>query len=162
MKAGSSRKASAACGSADDADVRLNRNLWQGWKSHQACRDRASRRMYAKVDLTCSCCGYGQRGEGMPRDLLSNHVGFVVCLGFEAAVVGPEVDRIADASDTALVDLHVLAQSDMLLNDRAHHLCCLWPCDRKLHIGISLPETVEQRIPCEEAVVCLPGGGARL
>lgn len=50
----------------------------------------------------------------MPRDLLSDHVGFVVCLGFEAAVVGPEVDGIADASDTALVDLHMSARFDML------------------------------------------------
>ena len=50
----------------------------------------------------------------MPRDLLSDHVGFVVCLGFEAAVVGPEVDGIADASDTALVDLHMSARFDMV------------------------------------------------
>ena len=50
----------------------------------------------------------------MPRDLLSNHVGFVVRLGLEAAVVGPEVDGNADASDTALVDLHMSARSDML------------------------------------------------
>jgi hypothetical protein len=41
----------------------------------------------------------------MPGYLLSDHVGFVVRLDFEAAVVGPEVDGNADASDTALVDL---------------------------------------------------------
>ena len=41
----------------------------------------------------------------MPRDLLSDHVGFVVCLDLEAAVVGPEVNGNADASDAALVDL---------------------------------------------------------
>jgi hypothetical protein len=50
----------------------------------------------------------------MPRDLLSDHIGFVVCLGFEAAVVGPEVNGVADASDTALIDLHMSARSDML------------------------------------------------
>ena len=49
----------------------------------------------------------------MPRDLLSDHVGFVVRLGLEAAVVCPEVDRDTDASDTTLVDLHVSAQSHM-------------------------------------------------
>ena len=54
----------------------------------------------------------GNGREGMPRDLLSDHVGFVVCLGLEAAVVGPEVDGNADASDTALVDLHMSARSD--------------------------------------------------
>ena len=114
MKAGSSKKASAACRSADEADVRHNRNLEQGWKSHQACRDRALRREYAEVGATCSCCGYGQRGEGMPGDLLSDHFGFVVRLGLEAAVVCPEVDRNADASDTALVDLHMSARFDMV------------------------------------------------
>jgi len=41
----------------------------------------------------------------MPGYLLSDHVGFVVRLDFEAAVVGPEVDGDADASDAALVDL---------------------------------------------------------
>jgi hypothetical protein len=41
----------------------------------------------------------------MPGYLLSDHVGFVVRLDFEAAVVGPEIDGDADASDTALVDL---------------------------------------------------------
>ena len=50
----------------------------------------------------------------MPSDLLSDHVGFVVCLGLEATVVGPEVDGNADASDTALVDLHMSARSDVL------------------------------------------------
>ena len=48
----------------------------------------------------------------MPRDLLSNQLGFVVRLGFEATVVGPEIDGIADASDTALVDLLMSARSD--------------------------------------------------
>lgn len=41
----------------------------------------------------------------MPGNLLSDHVGFVVRLDLEAAVVGPEVDGNANASDTALVDL---------------------------------------------------------
>jgi hypothetical protein len=49
---------------------------------------------------------------GMPGDLLSDHIGFVVRLGLEATVVGPEVDRNADASDTTLVDLRVSARSD--------------------------------------------------
>jgi hypothetical protein len=38
------QKSIAAGGSADVTDVRLYRNLEQGWKSHQACRDRAARR----------------------------------------------------------------------------------------------------------------------
>ena len=143
MKAGSSRKASAACGSADDADVRLNRNLWQGWKSHQASRDRTSRRMYAKVGMTCSCCGYGQGREGMPENLLSSHVGIVVCLGLEAAVVGPEVDGNVDASDTAFVNLRLSAYSSVLHIDCTHHLCCLRPSDLELHVRISLPEAIE-------------------
>lgn len=42
----------------------------------------------------------------MPRDLLSDQIGFVVCLDFEAAVVGPEIDRNADAGDATLIDLH--------------------------------------------------------
>jgi len=98
----------------------------------------------------------------MPRDLLSDHVGFVVRLGFEAAVVGPEVDGIADASDTALVDLHMSAPSDMLLSDCAHHLCCLRSRNRKLHVCVSLPEAIEQRVPREESVVCLSGRCDRL
>jgi len=79
----------------------------------------------------------------MPSDLLSDHVGFVVCLGLEAAVVGPEVDGNADASDTALVNLHLSARSNMLSSGCAHHLCCLRSSNRKLHVGISLPEAVE-------------------
>ena len=98
----------------------------------------------------------------MPSDLLSDHVGFVVRLGFEAAVVGPEVDGIADASDTALVDLRVSAHSNLLLSNCAHHLCCLGSCNRKLHVCISLPEAVEQRISRKESVVCLSGRGDRL
>ena len=104
----------------------------------------------------------GNGGEGMPRDLLSDHVGFVVCLGLEAAVVGPEVDGNADASDTALVDLHMSARSDVLSSDRAHHLCCLRSRNRKFHVCISLPEAVEQRVPREKSVVSLTGRGDRL
>lgn len=98
----------------------------------------------------------------MPSDLLSDHVGFVVCLGLEAAVVGPEVDGNADASDTALVNLHSSARSNMLSSDCAHHLCCLRSRDRELHVGISLPEAVKQWVPREESVVCLTGRGDRL
>lgn len=47
----------------------------------------------------------------MPGNLLSDHIGLVIGLDLEAAVVGPEVDRNADASDSALVDLRVSAQS---------------------------------------------------
>lgn len=87
----------------------------------------------------------------MPRDLLSDQFGFVVRLGFEATVVGPEIDGIADASDTALVDLHVSARSNVLLSSGcAHHLCCLRSRDRELHVCISLPEAVEQRVSREE------------
>ena len=95
----------------------------------------------------------------MPSDLLSDHVGFVVCLGLEATVVGPEIDGIADASDTALVDLHMSARSDMLSSGCAHHLSCLRSRNRELHVCISLPEAVEQRVPREESVVCLTGRG---
>lgn len=104
----------------------------------------------------------GNGREGMPRDLLSDHVGFVVCLGLEAAVVGPEVGGNADASDTALVDLHMSARSDMLSSDCAHHLCCLRSRNREFHVRISLPEAVEQRVSREESVVCLAGRGDRL
>lgn len=98
----------------------------------------------------------------MPRDLLSDHLGFVVRLGLEATVVGPEIDGIADASDTALVDLHMSARSDMLSSGCAHHLCCLRSRDRELHVCISLPEAVEQRVSREESVVCLTSRGDRL
>lgn len=47
----------------------------------------------------------------MPEDLLSDHVGLVIGLDLEAAVVGPEVDRNANASDSALVNLRMSAQS---------------------------------------------------
>jgi hypothetical protein len=49
--------------------------------------------------------GMGRVRRGNARYLLSDHVGFVVCLDLEAAVVGPEVNGNADASDAALVDL---------------------------------------------------------
>ena len=104
----------------------------------------------------------GNGGEGMPRDLLSDHVGFVVRLGLEAAVVGPEVDGNADASDTALVDLHMSAQFNMLLSNHAHHLCCLRSRNRELQVCISLPEAIEQRVPRQESVVSLTGRGDRL
>jgi len=41
----------------------------------------------------------------MPVHLLSDHVGFVIRLDLEAAVVGPEINGDADASDAALVNL---------------------------------------------------------
>jgi hypothetical protein len=84
----------------------------------------------------------------------------VVRLGLEAAVVCPEVDRDADASDTALVYLHLLACApNMPSVHRAYHFCCLRPCDRELHVCISLPEAIEQRVSREESIVCLPGRG---
>lgn len=49
--------------------------------------------------------GMGRLRRGNARNLLSDHLGFVVCLDLEAAVVGPEVNGNADASDAALVDL---------------------------------------------------------
>jgi hypothetical protein len=98
----------------------------------------------------------------MPGNLLSDHVGFVVCLGLEAAVVGPKVDGNTDASDTALVDLCVSAQSHMLTIDCAHHLCCLRSGNRKFHVCISLPEPIEQGISRKESIVCLPGRSDRL
>jgi hypothetical protein len=49
--------------------------------------------------------GMGRVRRGNARYLLSNHLGFVVRLDLEAAVVGPEVNGNADASDAALVDL---------------------------------------------------------
>lgn len=83
----------------------------------------------------------------------------MVRLDFKAAVVGPEVDGDADAGDAALVDLHKLALSNMLPDDIAYHFCCLRSCNTKLHVCISLPETVEQRVSREETVVRLPGRG---
>lgn len=51
------------------------------------------------------CC-YGRgKGKGSPGNLLSDHVRVVIRLHLEAAVVSPKVDRGANASDTALVDL---------------------------------------------------------
>jgi hypothetical protein len=41
----------------------------------------------------------------MPVYLLSDHVWLVVRLNLEAAVVGPEVNGNANASDAALIDL---------------------------------------------------------
>ena len=43
--------------------------------------------------------------KGLPRYSLSDHIDVVVCLDLEAAVIGPEVNRYADACDAALVDL---------------------------------------------------------
>lgn len=43
----------------------------------------------------------------MPGYLLSDHVGVVVGFHSKGTVVGPEIDRNADASDAALVDLQV-------------------------------------------------------
>ena len=99
---------------------------------------------------------------GNAQDLLSDQFGFVVGLSLEAAVVGPEIDGNADASDTALVDLHMSARSNMLSTNYAHHLCCLRSRNRKFHVRISLPEAVEQRVAREKSVVCLPGRGDRL
>lgn len=104
--------------------------------------------------------------EGMPLNLLSDQVGFVVCLDFEATVVRPEVDGNANARDAAFVDLHLSAQVIYPDSKLTHHLSRLRSCDRKLHIGISLPETVEQRVTSEKSVVCFSGGcdclGARV
>lgn len=107
------------------------------------------------MGLVYSCCGYGQGREGMPGNLLSGHVGIVVCLGLEATVVGPEVNGNADASDTAFVNLRLSAYSSVLQIVCAHHFCCLRPCDLELHVRISLPEAIKQRVPREETVVCL-------
>lgn len=98
----------------------------------------------------------------MPGNLLSGHVGIVVCLGLEATVVGPEVDGNADASDTALVDLRLSAYSGVLQIDCTHHFCGLRPCDLELHVRIPLPEAIKQRVPREETVVCLTGRGDSL
>lgn len=79
----------------------------------------------------------------MPRDLLSDQIGFVIRLDFEAAVVGPEIDRNADAGDAALVNLHASATFSVLQGEIAYHFCCLGPCDSKFHVCISLPEAIE-------------------
>lgn len=63
---------------------------------------------------------WAEGGEGSPTNLLSDQVGFVVCLDFEAAVVGPEIHGDADASDTALVDLRMLAQFNVCRPDRVY------------------------------------------
>ena len=107
--------------------------------------------------------GMGRLRRGNARNLLSDHLGFVVCLDLEAAVVGPEVNGNADASDAALVDLAPCQLASCLLEAcSAHHLCRLSPGNRKFQVCISLPESVEQGVSCEKTVVSLACGCDRL
>ena len=48
------------------------------------------------------CEGHIYEGD---RNLLSDHVLIVVSLNLEGAVIGPKINRCADAGNTALVDL---------------------------------------------------------
>lgn len=152
--------------SADEADVRHYRNLWQGWNAHHACRDCVTRAKCAKMPWAFRAVVVGNGGKRECPYLLSDEIGFVVCLDFEAAVVRPKVDRNADTSEAAFVDLHVSAQVAYPDSKLTYHLSRLRSRDRKLHIGVSLPETVEQRVASKESVVCFSGGrdclGARV
>ena len=46
-----------------------------------------------------------RRERDRPNNLLSDHVVIVTRINLEAAVIGPEVDRSADACDSALIHL---------------------------------------------------------
>lgn len=77
---------------------------WELSSSNVEGASRTRRWRYASGS-TVTVTSNGREGKGHPRDLLSYHINVVRRLQLEAAVVGPEVDRCADASDAALVYL---------------------------------------------------------
>lgn len=87
----------------------------------------------------------------------------------EGAVLGPQVDRVGDASATSLVDL--IAASALLgqVKNRtihAYHFGRLWARDVEFEVGILLPVAKQQREFEEESIVgvaeCCQSLGARV
>lgn len=64
------------------------------------------------------------------------------CLHLEGAVLSPQVDRMADARDTSLVD----------------HLCSFRACDVEFEVGVLLPVSEEERELGKEAIVGVSEG----
>lgn len=72
-------------------------------------------------------------------NLLSHEMCDMSGLHLEGAIVGPEVDRVGNASAASLVD----------------HLGRLWAGDVELEVGILLPVPEQEGELDEESVVCI-------
>jgi len=89
---------------AERASMRLCGNRLEGWRSHQE-RKNTRNHVCSLLRAIRSLLLWARKGKYSPGDLLSGHIGVVICLDLELTILGPEVDRGADASNTALVDL---------------------------------------------------------
>lgn len=107
------------------------------------------------------CCVQLRAGWGSicPDNLLSDHIGIVACLDLEGAVVGPDIDGHANASNATLVDLnHISACSrGCLFSVMSHHLCGLGATNCKLEVRIFLPVTEKERKLRKKSIVCVSG-----
>lgn len=77
----------------------------------------------------------------------------MACLDLEGAVVGPQVDRVSDARNSALKDLRTLACAYAKKLYATDHLCSFGSSDGELQIRILLPVTEKKRELQKEAII---------
>lgn len=84
---------------------------WDGsLTTHFSARELTSGKLEWPTCLAVSIAVMGREGKrDCPEDLLSDDIRIMARFDFEAAVVGPQVNRYADASDTALIDLRCVS-----------------------------------------------------
>lgn len=93
-------------------------------------------------------CSYGQGRKGSPVNLLSDHIGIVTCLGFEGAVICPDVDGDTDARDSTLIDLlrpqYLSCPNHTRTGPVSYHFSRFCAADGELEVGIFLPISEEE------------------